>query len=151
MGTSNFIEKQQQLLLKKFHTLLGKSGIGVEGKEAILHSYGVESSRDLSAHDLMDICNKLAMEADPKLKELDRWRKRVMAAIGGWLRATGSEESVTYIKSVACRAAGGCDNFNCIPLAELRNIYYEFLNKRKVYERVNTIETERLLGVISLN
>jgi hypothetical protein len=147
---TTFIEKQQKALLKKFYTLLGKIGAGTQGKEAILHSYGVESSRDLSVHDLMDICDKLTMQADPKLKELDVWRKRVMAAIGGWLRATGGEENAAYIKSVACRAARR-ERFNDIPPAELRNVYNEFLNKRKTHDRVNTIDAERVLGVISLN
>ena len=147
---TTFMEKEQKQLLKKFHSLLVKSGAGPEYKEAILESYGVESSRDLSASDLLDICNKLSLLSDPALAEPDRWRKRVMASIGGWLRSTGGEENATYIKSVACRAAEK-ERFNDIPVGMLRNLYYEFKNKQKVHEAVNVIDAKRSLSVISLN
>jgi hypothetical protein len=145
-----FIEKQQKGLLKKFHVLLGKAGIGQEGKEAILSSYGVESSRDLTAKDLLDVCSRLEMELNPELAEQDRWRKRVMAAVGGWLRSSGREENATYIKGVACRAAGR-DDFNGIPVAALRNLYYEFKNKQKAHEAVNRIDMGQVLGTVYLN
>ncbi len=53
------MEQQRKLLLKKFHTLLGKAGIGEDGKMEMLAAYGVTTSRDLSAHDLLDLCNKI--------------------------------------------------------------------------------------------
>lgn len=61
----------------------------------------------------------------------DLWRKRVMAAIGGWLTNMKTEHSATLIKSIACRAAG-VDDFNKIPLSKLRAVYYEFVNRQNV-------------------
>ena len=144
---TTFMEKNQKQLLKKFHTLLGKTGAD---KEAILESYGVESSRDLSAKDLLDICDKLAMEADPRLAELDVWRKRVLSAIFGYCRAVRREVSIDYVKGMACRASG-FGSFNQIPKARLISIYNAFKGKVKDIEKVNSIARDDLLNNISLN
>ena len=78
-------------LLKKYHTLCTLLGLDDEAKRAILTSWGVESSRDLSQHQLIDICAKLSEQVDEKqgTARLDKLRKQVIAAIGGWLRQTG--------------------------------------------------------------
>lgn len=124
------MEQQRKLLLKKFHTLLGKAGIGEEGKREILSSYGVTSSRDLSAHDLLDVCNKIELMIDQRAKQEDIWRKRVIAAIFGWRRAMSDTATMDEVKAIACRAAG-VKNFNDIPLERLRSIYNAFTKKRK--------------------
>ena len=80
------VEKQQKFLLKKFHVLCGQLGLDREFKKDIIQPYGVESSRDLSAKELMDICTKLEQTLNPQLIDLDTWRKRLIASIGGWLR-----------------------------------------------------------------
>jgi hypothetical protein len=146
MGTT-FIERQQKQLLKKFYALLNRAGVGPEGKEAILYGYGVESSRDLSAKDLLDVCNKLEMEANPALKELDVWRKRVIAAVFGYFDATGRKVDMATVKAVACRAARH-DSFNGIPVQRLVSLYNAFKDKRKDVEAVNRMD---LLDNINLN
>jgi hypothetical protein len=93
MSTLTFEEKQIKGLIKKFHTLLGRTGGGTEAKEAILSAYGVASSRDLSAAQLIEICNSLDRLLNPQLAELDKHRKRLMASIGAWLRAMNVQES----------------------------------------------------------
>ena len=66
-------------------------------------------------------------------------RKRVIAAIGGWLRMIGKEnEGVAYIKSVACRAAK-VENFNHISLDRLTTIYNMFLKRQKDAKAVNAV------------
>lgn len=149
-----FMETEQKKYLKRFHTLLGKAGVSQEGKDAILESYGVESSRDLSAKDLLDICNKLAMQADPAMAQMDKWRKWVIASIGGWRRvmgrsvalcstdAAGSE--INMIKAIACRASRR-DRFNEIPLEQLRSLYYAFKHKQEDLETVCSITNEELM------
>ncbi|MDR3132542.1 MAG: hypothetical protein LBU42_00765 [Prevotellaceae bacterium] len=66
--------------------------------------------------------------------DMDAWRKRVMASIGGWLRACGTQHTPDSIKAIACRAAQR-KAFNDITLSELRAIYAEFLNKQKAAKR----------------
>ena len=150
-----FIETEQKKLVKKFHVLLGKANIGQDGKEAILESYGVESSRDLSAIDLLDICEKLSEEADPKLGEYNKWRKRLMASIGGWTRALGKVPSDPtkggeMIKAIACRAARR-ERFNDIPLEQLRSLYYAFAKKQKDIAMTEEMTSDEINRLITLN
>ena len=145
-----FMETEQKKYIKKFHWLLGKTGRGQEAKEAILASYGVESSRDLSVKDLLDICERLATESDPKLKKLDVWRKRVIKTIFSYCAETGREADMDYVKGIACRACG-FKSFNRIPIARLISVYNAFKCKVNDIERVNGMSAEDLLNTISLN
>ena len=150
MATMTFEEKQQKQLLKKFHTLLGQCGIGQDGKEAILVSYGVKSSKDLSAKDLLDICNKLAIQANPKLAEQDRWRKRVIKSIFAYYEASGRQVDMQYVKATACRASG-YQSFNDIPVGRLDNLYNLFRDKVKDAKVVSAMAWDEELEKVYLN
>ena len=132
-------------LLKKFHTLCTVLGLDDEAKRAILTSWGVESSRDLSQHQLIDICAKLSEQVDHKqgTARLDKLRKQVIASIGRWLRMTRQTESVGKIKGIAMRASGYSD-FNKIPRERLRNLIATFNNKVKDSRAVDAL-TDALL------
>lgn len=132
-------------LLKKYHTLCTLLRLDNEAKRAILTSWGVESSRDLSQHQLIDICAKLSEQVDKKqgTASLDKLRKQVIAAIGSWLRETGQEETVAKIKGIAERASGYSD-FNKIPRERLRNLIATFNNKVKDSRAVSAL-TDALL------
>lgn len=132
-------------LLKKYHTLCTVLGLDDGAKRAILASWGVESSRDLTQHQLIDICAKLSEQVDEKqgTMPLDKLRKRVIAAIGGWLRETGQEESLSRIKGIAMRASG-YGEFNKIPRERLRNLIATFNNKVKDSRAVDAL-TDALL------
>jgi Ca2+-binding EF-hand superfamily protein len=137
-------------ILKKFHTLCGVLGLTADEKLAIVESYGVDSSRDMDTHDLIDVCGKLSAQANKKTggDETDKLRKRVMAAIGGYLRAAGKESSATLIKGIACRATG-YDNFNRIPKERLRNLVATFNNKVKDAQAVDEIVNTMLMQTLS--
>ena len=143
MATLTFEDKQKNGLLKKFHTLLGVTGVGSDGKEAILSGYRVESSRDLSAGQLIEACNALDMLQNPKLAELDKTRKRLIASIGAYLRNMGMEQNIGKIKAIACRAAQR-ENFNDIPLEQLRSLYAAFNKKSKDVLRVEELTAEAI-------
>ncbi|MCM1220897.1 MAG: regulatory protein GemA [Lachnospiraceae bacterium] len=132
-------------LLKKYHTLCTVLGLDDEAKRAILQSWGVESSRDLSQHQLIDICAKLSARVDEKqgTARLDKLRKQVIAAIGSWLRETGQEQNISKIKAIAQRASGYAD-FNKIPRERLRNLIATFNNKVKDSRAVDAL-TDALL------
>ena len=118
-------------LLKKFHTLCSVLGMTADEKQSLIEAYGVESSRDIDTHDLVDICAKLSKQAgNQKQQDYDKLRKQCMAAIGSWLKMCGRECNATIIKAIACRAAKK-DDFNKIPLERLRNLVYLFNNKVK--------------------
>jgi hypothetical protein len=144
------MEKERKRLIKRLHTFYGKIGMSEEDKKSFLSGWGVAHTNELTAAQMMEACQKLEMFQNPALRDQEMWRKRLMASIGGWLRATGQQENGKYIKAIACRAANKAD-FNQIPVAMLRNLYYEFKNKQKARERVNTIDAATLVSVISKN
>lgn len=87
-------------LLKKFHTLCSVLGLSEDQKSTLLQSWGVESSRDLSQHQLIDICAKLSEQVNHKdgTASLDKLRKQLIAAIGCWLRETSQEQNISKIR-----------------------------------------------------
>lgn len=137
-------------ILKKFHTLCSVLGLTDAEKRAIVESYGVESSRDMDTHDLIDVCGKLSAQASEWTGsgDMDKLRKRAMAAIGGYLKAVGRESNATVIKGIACRATGH-DDFNKIPRERLRNLVAAFNNKVRDARAVNRITDAILLQTLS--
>lgn len=129
----------RNLLLRKYHYLLRKAGVSNDEKMVLLASYGVESSKDLSVYELVDICNKLDMKTDKSAQKANLWRKRVMGAIGGYLDATGDNSNANKIIAIACRASR-YDNFNAIPVDQLRSVYNAFKNRTKAIKAVETMD-----------
>jgi hypothetical protein len=127
------IEKKKALL-RQFHTICHVNGLTTGEKDAILNAHGVDSSTLLSEKQLQDIINCLSNDAN-------MWRKRVFASIGAWLRKLNITESPQLIKSIACRASSH-DDFNKIPVNQLRKVYYEFVRQAKISEAVNAIKME---------
>lgn len=136
-------------LLKKFHTLCSVLGLTDDQKKDILSSWGVESSRDLTQHQLIDICAKLSEQVNHKdgTASLDKLRKQVIAAIGSWLRESEQEQSIGKIKGIACRATGYSD-FNKIPRERLRNLIATFNNKVKDTRSVNELANAMMMQAI---
>lgn len=132
-------------VLKKFHTLCGVCGMTQDEKRALVNSYGVESSADISTHDLIDICAALSEQADAHEKSMNTLRRRTMAAIGGYLRLVGREQNAAVIIAIACRATGYTD-FNKIPEERLRNVYSAFVNKQKDFKASDNIAAEMMCG-----
>ncbi|MDR2556272.1 MAG: regulatory protein GemA [Bacteroidales bacterium] len=133
------IEKQEKQLRAKLHVLKTQAGMTDDEYRAMLAGgFGVDSSVDLNAHQLIDLIYTLEKRANPEISELDRWRKRVIAAVAGYLKVSGIESNIDKIKAIACRASG-CDSFNAIPKQDLISVYYTFKNKQKVYKNVEDI------------
>lgn len=145
------MDKEKNRLLKRFHALLGQLGGDVSmKKEAILESYGVKSSRDLNAHELLEACAVLERETNPKIAKSDQLRKRLIASIGGWLKAMNHESNIDIIKSIACRAAG-VRNFNLITDERLQSLYSAFNKKQKDIAFVDDLTNNELDFLISMN
>ena len=84
-------------------------------------------------------------------RSMDVWRKRLMAAVGAYLRAFNYTESPAAIKAIACRAAGmpNADCFNQIPLDRLRGLYNAFRNAARDRHSVDDV-TEELAAAAAL-
>ena len=143
------IDKEQKRLIKKFHTLLGRANIGNDGKEAILSGYNVGSTKDLSVHQLIEVCNAIEIHANPKMAELNHYRRRLMGAIGGWLRMMSKPGGIDRIKAIACRASGR-EQFNDIPLEQLRSLYAAFYKKQKDLQNVELLTAE-YIDLLTIN
>jgi len=137
------MDKTKTLLLKKFHTMCGKAGIKEEQKREMIAAYGVSSSRDLTARELLDLCDTIDRTINKAAAETDKWRKRVIAAIFGWRKVMGNETNMNEVKAIACRAAD-VEYFNAIPLERLRSIYYAFTKKTKDLQFVEKMTAEEI-------
>ena len=143
-------DRQQGSTLKKFHTMCTKAGLTADEKYLMVAAFGHESSREMSLSELLRACDLLDAKINPQLAEIDVWRKRVMAAIGGWLKVMSVESNAAKIKAIACRASA-FENFNDIPRERLNNLYYAFLKKQKDFKRVNSIAKEQIENLTYLN
>ncbi len=74
--------QQQKWLLKKFHTLCARLNMDADMKLALISGYGVESSKDLTNAELLELCDHLNEILNPEDAKTDKMRKRVIAAIG---------------------------------------------------------------------
>jgi len=132
-------------LLKKYHTLCSKLGMTKEQKDDVLTAYGVGSSTKLTVQQLEEITAKLESISKPKQADGDKWRKRLIAAIDGWLRALNHEPTIDQIKRIACRAAGvESTRFNNIPNDRMRSLYYAFSKKSKDLKTVDLLTAAEL-------
>lgn len=86
----------------------------------------------------------LQPKTQPKTDEMDKARKRLIAAIDAYLRELKQESNIALIKSVACRAAK-YDNFNSIPVERLRSIYNAFVQRTKDMKTVDKLTLELLM------
>jgi hypothetical protein len=125
-------------------------GLDKHDRDAIMESYGVTSSLDLSVTELTELCVQLDRDNNPQAPALDKLRKQVMASIGGWLRTINQESDSSKIKAIACRVTGH-RSFNDIPSERLRNVYHTFVNKQKDFKAVNDLAAEELAILSSLN
>jgi hypothetical protein len=138
-----FTETEHKRLVKKFHALLSRYGIDNDTKLDILQQYSTDSSTHLTNAQLLDVCASLERANSPEAAELDRGRKRLIAAIGGWLRAMNRAENINLIKRIACRASGKA-SLNAIPKEQLNSLYYAFKKKSKDLQMVENLTIEEL-------
>lgn len=132
-------QQNQKWLLRKYHSLCFRLNMSAADKLALMGSYGVESSKDLTNEELTQICDRLNELLNPADAKRDKMRKRVIASIGGWLRLIGKgNDDVDYIKGVACRAAQ-VENFNRISLERLTTIYNMFLKRQKDAKAIDAV------------
>lgn len=137
---TNEMDKLHMNVIRRYHTLCSQLHLTPEDKEALLAPYGCTSSKDMETHDLLDVCAALARELDKHTEgaDIQKLRKRAMAAIGAWLRETGKAESASLIKGIACRATG-YRSFSKIPKERLRNLIGLFNEKRRDKQAVDAL------------
>lgn len=135
--------KTHYRLLRQYHAICRVLGITPDEKEAIKQGYGVSSIGELDDRQLIELIGRLNSDAN-------QWRRRVMAAIGAYLRHINYPENIQTIKAVACRAAG-YDDFNRIPVSRLRAVYYEFVRRNRTAESTSIAISQIEQTIATLN
>lgn len=139
---------KRRKLLAQYHILCQQLGMNDDERRAYLEgNYQVSSSRDLSDKQLIDaIVNLMNIQKT----NANVWRRRVMAAIGAYLRRYHLSENEEIIKAIACRAAQ-VNNFNDISISKLRGIYNEFVKQNHASEVCRNIKAiiERELSTLN--
>jgi len=136
-------------LIRKFHILLHQAGWDEEDKKALLAQYGVQSSKELRSQELEEICRQLSQCFGQAAQEKDKWRKRLIGAIGAWLKTMDKEKgnNLPLIKGIACRAAR-CKEFNQIELSHLRGLYFAFRKQEKMAQSAKALSIEQMQEII---
>lgn len=132
-------EQQRAFLRRRLHVLSNSLGLYKEDYRAFLGSYGVQTSTDLCDRDLRDAVmtleHRLYSQDVKKSDDCDKWRKRVMGAIGAWISSQGRTANATIIKAIACRAARvPFDHFNKVSKNKWIRIYNEFHRKTESFK-----------------
>lgn len=79
--------------------------------------------------------------------DVDKWRKRVIAAVGGYFERAGlyaekgKRERLQKIIGTACRAAG-VKELNKMTETQMKRVYAEFVRKQKVTHVVEEVTEE---------
>lgn len=126
-------------LIRLYHTLVSRLNMNDDARMGVLTAFGVESSKELTVDQLQELCKLLKQQLN---SDSDKWRKRVLASIYGYLQLTGRGANAEYVKAIAIRSAGEYDSFNQIPVGKLQTIYYAFLDKQKVLKRTGELMNE---------
>lgn len=144
MINTHQISQEKKDLIKQFHTVLNKNGMMHE-KPQILESAGVESTKDLNEAELQELIDILS-------GEMDKWRKRVIAAIFNYCRDINCTYDIKKVKALAVRSAGAeYKTFNDIPKSRLRDIYNEFRKKNRVTVGSRSFKEEMITYLESRN
>lgn len=141
---------------RQYYAIATKLGLDTDTRAAIIAQYtnGKTTSLKVMAADHRPAyCEMLAgmqamlSETKPAKTtdsdELDRWRKRCIAAISAWLDSTGCKpiNRMAYIRETACRSAGKDGaNFNTLTASQLRNVYNAFCRQNEAMERARQLK-----------
>ena len=133
-------EKEILRLIKKYHVMANQSGMDSEERRIFLKMLtGKESSKDCSYYQLIFVCKELEKIINPKVKQADYWRKRVLSACGRYVKALGNENhnNPNYVKAVICRSAKVQQgDFNRIPVNKLQALYNSFNYMARTMKKV---------------
>lgn len=143
----------------KFYVLLKQMGIPTEDKRDFIIDYTDNLTDSLTVlwerypafyTDMIRHMEGVVKQIKNNSHEMDKLRKRVIAAIGGYFKQTGQEHDIEYIKATACKATG-YKSFNAIPKERLRNIYNAFTKMQEDFKAVGALKQEQFDKMTFLN
>lgn len=128
-----------------------------EVKEALVWQYTngrTTSLREMKTTEYRQMCADMQStisSANAKRDDNpDQWRKRVIAAVGEYLRRVKGSNNPDEIKGIACRATH-YEDFNLIPVSRLRSLYNAFRKINEDYKNALNITIEEITILANLN
>lgn len=123
--------------IKKLQTIFSKKGMTTEQRHQVIYHFTngrTESSKSLTPTEINSLCEALNGISKNKTTDiqLDKKRKRLLAAIFGLFKMFHKQPTLEYVKGIACRAARK-DSFNDIPPAKLVSLYNAFIHAQRDY------------------
>ncbi len=147
----NITVRRKSELIKKFHAIISHEAQPQMIKDEVKASYGVISMRDMTVAQLTEICDKLQNNKPAFDKEMNTWRRRVMAVLGEYCRLLRKDENADYIKAIAVRSSGGAKSFNSMTKQQLRTVYNAFLDENKVIKASFEVSNEEKYSLAMQN
>lgn len=142
-------ENQRKMIM----AMCTKQGIDDELRADIAFQFSTGRTThvsQLSSAEAADLITRLKQNQSQTDTTADVWRKRLMAAIGEYLRVYNYTENAQTIKATACRAAG-VDDFNKIPTDRLRGLYNAFKNYTRDHRTVAKVDEELTANMALMN
>lgn len=138
--------------LKALMTFFSKQGIQEQRGEIIYNFTNgrTSSAKDLTPTEINHLSEALKSTAKPNQKDLDKKRKRLIAAIFGVFKIFNQQPTMEYVKGMACRAARK-DSFNDIPPAKLVSLYNAFIHAQKDYSFAHRLIANIEVDLAELN
>ena len=120
--------------------------------DTVYDNYHVEHISQLTAEQAAEFIN-LLQGGDPATQALNVWRKRLMAAVGAYLKSKNYEPTPDRIKATACRAAGmpNAQCFNHIPVDRLRSLYNAFCQRNRDMKEVKQMDADLTAAMAVMN
>lgn len=130
---------------KQIMTTLSRTGLKNDKEKIVSHiTQGRTTSlREMTPSENKSLQNFLELKAKEQQNDLDKKRKRVIAAIFGMLKKMNRQSNVPMVLAIACRAAK-VDNFNKIPSKRLDSLYNSFLKAQKDLDFAGSLVNEHI-------
>lgn len=148
--TKTETDKLKNALIKKYHVLVRNACISDNDKLVLLSNWGVSSSKDLTAQQLIECCNFLEQMIDPEIVELEKWRDWVRTVVKAYGRALGANYSTEYAEGIVCTACK-VEKFSDISKKRLVGIYNQFKKSKSDAEAAKQLIVDDITAMSKLN
>lgn len=133
-----------------------KQGIDDETRAELAYQFSTCRTThigELKSTEAAELIGRLKQNQNSTDTSMDVWRKRLMAAVGAYLRAFNYTENPAAIKAIACRAAGmpNADCFNQIPADRLRSLYNAFCQRNRDMKEVKQMDADLTAAMAVMN
>lgn len=148
--TAEVKSPQRTKLIKRYHVLAGQAGFDQNAKDAIMASYGAESSTELNLAELQDVVSVLEHIVMPKMNDLEKWQKWTREMVKSYGKACGANYTDEYAEGIICKATGA-KAYSAISKNRLIGIYNQFKKSVADARATKEIIVEDVKAMVGMN